>query len=296
MDLSTYWTDLSSNNAWPDLAAYKRAGHKSVMLKATEGTGYAWWGGNDLADQAHDIGLAVGRYAWVRPDSSAADQADFFLNVIDGHTAPGDWLMNDFELTAAAADPPDEQRAQQAVDFNESVSQAKPDLPLVIYTGNWYLYGKPHCQQACRQFPVVMSDYSGSAQPGQQSPPPNPYRLTYAAHQFTSSGAVPGVPGRVDYNYWLEGFGARPAPPQKPQETGDDTMAKLLADSTTPGDGSTQFYVDWGADSEIVPVNTPLMIASTQGALPFLKVQVDAINRGRAISRLRAKMTEEATK
>jgi hypothetical protein len=261
MDLSTYWTDLSSNNAWPDLAAYKRAGHKSVMLKATEGT-----------DQAHDIGLAVGRYAWVRPDSSAADQADFFLNVIDGHTAPGDWLMNDFELTAAAADPPDEQRAQQAVDFNESVSQAKPDLPLVIYTGNWYLYGKPHCQQACRQ--------------------------------FTSSGAVPGVPGRVDYNYWLEGFGARPAPPQKPQETGDDTMAKLLADSTTPGDGSTQFYVDWGADSEIVPVNTPLMIASicreagvtTQGALPFLKVQVDAINRGRAISRLRAKMTEEATK
>ena len=40
------WADFSSNNPVPDLGSYKAP---LIGIKATEGTGYAWAGGDALA-------------------------------------------------------------------------------------------------------------------------------------------------------------------------------------------------------------------------------------------------------
>jgi GH25 family lysozyme M1 (1,4-beta-N-acetylmuramidase) len=207
------WADISSNNLPPDLRAYKAAGHRDLMVKVSEGNGYLWTDGRTIADQAHALGLNVGHYHWLRPDSDPISQANFYLAHVDGHTAAGDWLMTDFELTAGAPDPSDSTRAWQLRTFNAKVRAARPDLPLVIYTGNWYLEGKPACQSACRAFPVVMSYYNSG-------PVPNPYGLSYAAQQFTSQATVPGFTAPVDYNRWLHrpgGSNPQPTDPGKDQ-------------------------------------------------------------------------------
>lgn len=191
------FADISSNNPIPDLKAYAAVGHRHICRKVSEGTGYHWIEGDQVADRAHAAGLTVGHYHWLRPDQSATAQAAFFIGLVKSHLMPQDWLMTDFERTADAADPGDYERALQLRTFNNLVKQALPGHPLYVYTGNWYLDGKPHMQAECRRWPVVMSDYSGKAEL------PNPYELKYVAWQFTDHANVAGFSAPVDYNRWL---------------------------------------------------------------------------------------------
>jgi GH25 family lysozyme M1 (1,4-beta-N-acetylmuramidase) len=192
------FADVSSNNPLPNIAAYKKAGHTHICRKVSEGVGYHWFDGDTFADRCHAAGLHVGHYHWLRPDSSATAQAAYFVTAVKSHLKAGDWLMTDFERTANVNDPGDTARAAQLHAFNTYVAQHLPGYPLYVYTGNWYLDGKPHCQAEVRKWPVVMSDYSGAAVL------PNPYRLHYVAWQFTDRGVVPGFgSAAVDYNRWL---------------------------------------------------------------------------------------------
>jgi len=219
------FVDCSSNNGTPNLADYARAGHKHISLKASEGANYYWPAHASLTDQAHKLGLRVGHYHWLRPEQSATAQAAYFVHLVKPLLAAGDWLMTDFEATQGFADPADVTRAAQLHEFNTHVAEALPGFPLYVYTGNWYLAGKLHCQAECRRWPVVMSDYSGVTEL------PNPYRLTYAAWQFTDKAHVPGFAGPVDYNRWL----AEPEPPEvdmTPEQTEQMITEAMLALTT----------------------------------------------------------------
>jgi len=219
MTNSTQFVDCSSNNPIPNVAAYKAAGHRTLCRKVSEGTGYHWIEGDGLTDVCHKAGLTVGHYHWLRPDSSATAQAAFFVACVKPHLKPGDWLMTDFERTQGAADPADVSRAAQLHEFNTYVTTHLPGYPLYVYTGNWYLDGKPHCQAECRRWPVVMSDYSGRVAL------PNPYRLNYVAWQFTDRARVAGFGASVDYNRWLG------TPPHDSQEFTVDAAAKARFDA-----------------------------------------------------------------
>lgn len=194
---TTSYADVSSNNGTIDVAAYKASGHTSLMVKATEGVGYTWYGGQSTAEWVHKLGLTVGWYGWIRPDFDPAAQADYFTHAVRPLLKPGDVLMGDFEATANVSDPPDQVRAQQLRTWATRVGNTLPDHELLVYTGNWYLDGKPAMQAECRRWPIVMSDYSGV------SVLPNEYRLTYVAWQWTDTATVPGVPGQCDYNRLL---------------------------------------------------------------------------------------------
>lgn len=194
--MTEFWVDVSSNNPMPNVAEYAAAGHTHICRKVSEGTGYHWAAGDGLADQAHQHGLTVGHYHWLRPDTHPELQADHFVSLLAGHTRPGDCLMTDFERSPVP-DPGDATRAQQLATFNQRVRQAFPSLDLHVYTGNWYLDGRPKMQAECRRWPVVMSDYSG------RDTLPNPYGLTYVGWQFTDHADVTGCPAPVDYNRWL---------------------------------------------------------------------------------------------
>lgn len=197
MSLAGQFADISSNNPLPDVHAYAAAGHKHLCRKVSEGTGYHWLDGDTVADQAHAAGLHVGHYHWLRPDQSATAQAAFFVTLVRPHLKPGDWLMTDFETTHGVSDPSDLLRAAQLEQFTAEVHRQLPTYPLYVYTGNWYLDGKPHCQAAVRRWLVVMSNYSPIGQL------PNPHDLTYAAWQFTDRAHVAGFSSTVDYNRWL---------------------------------------------------------------------------------------------
>lgn len=225
MGTAEQFADVSSNNGVVDLAAYARAGHRLIMAKTTEGTGYRWYGGDSLHERAHELGLAVGRYGWIRPDESARAQADYFVAAVRPLLRPGDVLMGDFEATADARDPGDAARAQQLRTWATRVGNQLHGHDLWIYTGNWYLAGKPHVQAECRRWPVVMSDYSGAAEL------PNEYRLNYVAWQFTDRARVAGVPGECDYNRLLPTTGTDSLTARKLRRP--HTMYSLYRDRTT---------------------------------------------------------------
>lgn len=191
------FVDCSDNNPIPNLAAYKRAGHRHLCRKVSEGVGYHWSAGDRVADGAHRIGLRVGHYHWLRPDAAASSQAAYFAGLVRPHLAAGDWLMCDYEATARVSDGGDATRARALLDFMAELADQLPGVPAFVYTGNWYLAGKPKMQAAVRRFGVVMSDYDDVAEL------PNPYRLNYVAWQFSDHATVPGFSAPVDYNRWL---------------------------------------------------------------------------------------------
>jgi GH25 family lysozyme M1 (1,4-beta-N-acetylmuramidase) len=189
------YVDCSSNNGTPNLDQYRAAGHTDLMLKASEGTGYFWGQMATLAQQWHAFGsgFRVGYYHWLYANQPAQSQFNWFWS----HVAPvwraGDWLMTDFEDVDPSRWVPDSQHVAVLKQFND-LCRARG--PIHTYTGNWYLSNLPQCAAYLRSQPVVMSDYSNT-------PPANPYGLSYVAHQFTSSAQVAGFAGRVDYNRWL---------------------------------------------------------------------------------------------
>jgi GH25 family lysozyme M1 (1,4-beta-N-acetylmuramidase) len=192
------YVDISSHQSdagFIDLKAYWNAGHRDLMLKATEGTTYSWSQMRGLAQQWHGFGLnaRVGYYHWLYGNESADAQFAWFWSQVSGVFRQGDWLMTDFEDTDAGRQVSDAAFAAALRRFNEL---AAGEGPIHTYTGNWYIANKPQCIAYLRTQPVVMSDYA-------HSPPLNPYGLSYVAHQYTDRASVPGMPGLVDYNRWL---------------------------------------------------------------------------------------------
>lgn len=227
MSTGDHYVDASSNNRRGDLGAYARAGHKKISVKVSEGSGYHWFGGEDLIDDSHRLGLRVQHYHWLRPDQDAVVQAKFFLGWVGKRFKAGDDLMSDFELTWQTPDGSDAHRAEQLARFNDYVHARLG--PLCTYTGNWYLESKgPLSQAECRRWPIVMSDYSGVAAL------PNPYGLHDIAWQYTDRARVAGWPDPVDYNRMLVApTPPKPAPtPQiKPQEAG--SMFEIIYNQAT---------------------------------------------------------------
>jgi len=241
------FVDCSSNNGVPDVAAYMAAGHQWLSRKVTEGTGYHWIQGDQVAAQVRAHHGRLVHYAWLRPDQDALAQAKFFVAATEPHFADGDRWMTDFELTYSAPLPhlplrqypnvtvapvgpehgalaeTDAHRADQLGVFNAHVAAELGHAAGCIYTGNWYLAGKPQSIAVAKAWPVVMSDYSGAAEL------PNPYGLHYIAWQFTDSARVPGFPGPVDYNRWL----AQPTPEddvnaEQTKKIAQDTVQQAL--------------------------------------------------------------------
>jgi GH25 family lysozyme M1 (1,4-beta-N-acetylmuramidase) len=208
VDGSSHQTDAGT----VDLDAYWAAGHRYLMWKATEGTGYANPGMPAIARKWHSFGpdAHMGYYHWLYGTETAQAQHDWFWANVAPVWQPGDWLMTDFEDVDPSRWVSDAQHLSVLQGFNGLCDQhgARVDT----YTGNWYLADLPATTAYLRGRPVVMSDYSND-------PPLNPYGLTYVAHQFTSSATCAGMPGGVDCNRWIT----------PPSPTEDDLSAAEVA-------------------------------------------------------------------
>src|SRR5690348_6934348 len=84
-------------NPHPNIKEYALAGHKHIARKVSEGIGYHWSYGDTICHQAHDAKLRVGNYHWLRPDSDAVAQANYFMTLCGALLRKGDWVMVDYE-------------------------------------------------------------------------------------------------------------------------------------------------------------------------------------------------------
>lgn len=234
---AAYFIDISDNNPTPNLDQYRAAGHVWIALKLTEGIGYVWPGSNAIADEWHRLGGHVLHYAWPRADAGpTAAQADYFLGALAGHFTDGDATMTDWEASMNYQtrqyinDGPESDWATRIALFNDKLHAAHNAH--CVYTGDWYLAGKPRMQAEARRWPVILSDYSGG-----EGEPANPYGLKLWARQFTDRATVAGMSATVDYNHILD-------PALTPGANPFDLLEWIMSLPGTPAGLTFQQFLD----------------------------------------------------
>lgn len=95
------FADISSNNNGFDAQSYRRAGHRLIAIKATEGIGYinpehALW-----SREAHGHGIRVLHYHFCRPPAAGLQSAEAatFWSVVKPTWQKGDLMAFDLETT-----------------------------------------------------------------------------------------------------------------------------------------------------------------------------------------------------
>lgn len=288
MALKNVYVDISSHNGTPDLQAYWNDGHRTLCLKATEGTGYAWQQMPALAQQWHSLGPDAQCifYHWLYGTFSGALQFSWFWAHVSPVFRTGDRLMTDFEDVDPSRWTSDATHAKVVQEFNALCDQRAPTMD---YAPSWYLNNMPLCVAyfATRKM-WVPSDYS-------HDPPLNPYGFNPVAHQFTDRATVAGFSGPVDYNRWITPpvTAGDVVTPADIAAIADAVYTKLLKTDgvlnspADAGDHATNPYWGWqthieatttaarAGRTDIAAVKSAVAVLSAQ--LPALKAQVDAV-------------------
>jgi GH25 family lysozyme M1 (1,4-beta-N-acetylmuramidase) len=213
--------DVSGHQGRIDWGRVKRDGIAFAIVKATEGVGWA-----DPKYRAHThgaraAGVAVGAYHFARPDTfsgrslaearrDARAEADWFLAV--AQPRPGDLLP---ALDLETAGLPAESMVAWTRAWLERAHRRLGARPLLYtYPAFWSFLG---ATRAFRSYPLWIAHY-GVVEPQL----PGSWRR-YAVWQYTASGSVDGIAGRVDVDRLADGTtladityrpAEQPAPPK----------------------------------------------------------------------------------
>lgn len=222
--------DLSHFQAAVNFAQLKASGREFVVLKATEGVGYADPSFRAYRSAARAAGLVVGIYHFARDNSPAAEVA-YFSGVV-GALQTGEFLVLDQEVTHAAGNVPwcsawlDATRAKYGVAPLIYMNQG---AVTGVTSGNW--------TQVAQTYGLWLAKYDNA--PAVQSAVA--YWGVPAMKQFYDKAAVPGVPTSppcdVDSFFGttaqLLAYGKQAAPAPKPTPEVPDmdaNQAQQLAD------------------------------------------------------------------
>ncbi|MCK9929311.1 glycoside hydrolase family 25 protein [Frankia sp. Mgl5] len=223
------FADISSYQAGADLAAYARAGHDRILIKASQGTGYAnphfggWW------RSAGQAGLARGAYHYATPSTGStgqaeADQFDRTLRAAGG-LGPRDWVCLDVE------DP--KERGPAAAKHAAAFCVRMVELGYaggVIYSGTWYLQpaGLKAGDLPARWQWLHLANYTST--PDEALPLPSGWsRQQVLARQYSETASQPGIPGKSDRNRILREW--LPASAAAALEEDDMPSADEVADA-----------------------------------------------------------------
>jgi lysozyme len=208
--------DVSRHQGTIDWVAVAASGVKGVMIKATEGIGYI----DPLFIQnvlgAHAAGLEVGFYHFARPETpnTAMQEAEYFLAKVADIPATLPYAL---DVEGEAADLGPSRLTDWCHEWLETVEQ-RTGHRCMVYSGasfaRSYLGGK------LARWPLWIAHY------GVNQPMANGTWERWAMHQYSETGRVDGIAGKVDLNemdteYWRE----LTTPPAEETEAGD--MAKL---------------------------------------------------------------------
>lgn len=188
-----------------------------AFVKASEGQTFV-----DPKYQAHvagarSVGIRTGAYHFARPDTDSSDpradaraEADFFLSLAQPRS--GD-LLPALDLETPGL-PPDRMIAWARA-FLDRVRRETGARPF-LYTYPSFWEEQLGGTTAFRNYPLWIANYEVS-----EPQLPGGWRR-YTVWQYTASGAVDGIPGRMDMNRLADGVtladityrpGRRPAPP-----------------------------------------------------------------------------------
>jgi GH25 family lysozyme M1 (1,4-beta-N-acetylmuramidase) len=197
--VSLYGVDISDYQAGFDVGAYARAGHRYIILKASEG---ATWRSREMRgwrEAAHTRGLAlVGLYHFLRENPTGAEVDNFFASI--GSLREREVPILDWEAGGSS---------EQARAWLERV-EARTGRRPILYSYAPYLAAHPTA--ALTRWPLWIAAYGSDD--GREHPWPGtdrwarfesgpgtyPHEGRAIMWQYSSNGSVAGYGGRLDVN------------------------------------------------------------------------------------------------
>lgn len=299
--MSGSFADLSHHQDPVDLAAYQRAGHDRVCLKATGGATDGTLRYVDPAFAARwrlagQLGLHRIAYHYARNNNGGGDELGWCLDRIDaaGGLAAGDVLCYDQEDTRPGGAGLARQRTAE---FTAAAVHAGITSGW-IYSGKWYLdpaglrvaagfraSALPASDLPAGWRQLWISDYTTGQPDAAVELPAGWARAQIVARQYTNKATVPGIAGPCDYSRvlveWIGG--------DQPMSAAElATLTAAIADlKTAVTDGFSTLYnltraqdktgkPDPGhAEQAVTTANSRL--TSVGGAVAKIGVQVGAL-------------------
>lgn len=172
--------DISHHQGSIDFAKVKASGIDIVIIKATEGKTYTDPNFQANYEGAKAAGLLVGFYHFLR-GNAPGDEVDNFLNIIKGL---------DFDCKLVIDAEVAEADSEQIKAFKDILVSKGYEAILYTYE-NFY---NTKLDGSVKDIPLWIAKYSSN----------KPKVPSYIGWQYTSSGSVDGISGRVDMNEFTE--------------------------------------------------------------------------------------------
>ena len=185
--------DVSNHNGSINWLSVKSSGVECVYIKATEGTTYIDPYLSNHYNGAKSAGLLTGFYHFLVGSSSPETQAENFYNNIKDKENN---LWPCLDLEHSKNEPDD--FMDYALRFIEKF-KVLSGMNICIYACPSFIEEK--LDKRLTQYPLWCAHY-GVDRPGFNKV----WGSSYAGHQYTEEGSVPGVTGNVDMNNFNEGI------------------------------------------------------------------------------------------
>lgn len=182
--------DISNHNGSIDFRAVKNDGIELVYIKATEGTTYTDVKLLANYNGALNAGLKIGFYHFLVGTSVPETQAEnFYINIKDKQSSLKPCLdveINNFDVI------------NYTLRFIKKFEELN-ELPLCIYTGGYF--ANDNLDSRIAKYPLWIAHY------GVETPMKTKvWGKDYVGHQYTDSGSVNGISGKVDLNNFFDGI------------------------------------------------------------------------------------------
>ena len=191
IDVSHYQKDI-------DWKAVRAAGILLAFIKATQGSTYTDPKFEDNMNGADDAGIMTVPYHFLT-NAKPADQADYFLSVVDPQK--GDPIMIDWETEGTSVLIP--------TIFGKAVETVIQRPPLAYY--GWAQLRAPDI--VLSRWPLMLPEYPKGTAPGDYRklvskapghlPPGRSDNRPYDFHQYTPAGRIAGISTPVDRCIWV---------------------------------------------------------------------------------------------
>lgn len=182
--------DWAQYDAW----SAQGDGFSRVLLRSSQGVGYTdshfehYW---SSATSAGTRQIGIYHYAYPQYNSPEAE-ADWCWKVVNNRLRPGDFLMLDYEEDTVHA------TADWAYRWLVRIQQHSGSLP---YCYSYLSFIQRRLQdKRLASFPLVLAKWTFN--PDVRPPAPAPWS-TITILQYSDSGSVPGIGGRVDMDVYL---------------------------------------------------------------------------------------------
>ena len=185
--------DVSNHNQQINWSQVKSSGVECVYIKATEGTTYQDPYLNSHYNGAKSVGILTGFYHFLVGSSSPETQAENFYNNIKDKENN---LLPCVDLEHSNNEP--SEFMDYALRFIQKF-KALSSKDICIYACPSFIEEKLDSRLA--KYPLWCAHY-GVDRPGFTKV----WGSSYAGHQYTEKGSVPGVTGNVDMNNFNEGI------------------------------------------------------------------------------------------